>query len=80
MVFLNCSVTGDPTVSYYLGRPWGDFAKTVFIQSKLPAFIKPEGWHNWGRPAAESKRYSMLNIRTQAKGPKRVKEQAGPSN
>ncbi len=53
IVFLNCSITGDPTVSYYLGRPWGDFAKTVFIQSKLPAFIKPEGWHNWGRPAAE---------------------------
>lgn len=53
MVFLNCLITGDQSVSYYLGRPWGDFAKTVFIQSKLPAFIKPEGWHNWGRPVAE---------------------------
>lgn len=53
MVFFKCTITGENGVSYYLGRPWGDFAKTVFVQSKLPAFIKPEGWHNWGRPAAE---------------------------
>jgi pectinesterase len=53
MVFFKCTITGENGVSYYLGRPWGDFAKTVFMQSKLPAFIKPEGWHNWGRPAAE---------------------------
>lgn len=53
MVFFKCAITGEKGVSYYLGRPWGDFAKTVFMQSKLPAFIKREGWHNWGRPAAE---------------------------
>ncbi|WP_114790029.1 pectinesterase family protein [Niabella yanshanensis] len=53
MVFIKCAITGENGVSYYLGRPWGDFAKTVFIQSKLPAFIRPEGWHNWGRPSAE---------------------------
>lgn len=53
LVFLKCTIDGENGASYYLGRPWGDFAKTVFIQSKLPAFIKPEGWHNWGRPAAE---------------------------
>lgn len=53
MVFFKCTITGENGVCYYLGRPWGDFAKTVFVQSKLPAFIKPEGWHNWGRPAAE---------------------------
>lgn len=57
MVFFKCTITGEDGVSYYLGRPWGDFAKTVFIQSKLPAFIKPEGWHNWGRPAAEQTVY-----------------------
>ncbi len=53
MVFVKCTITGENGVSYYLGRPWGDFAKTVFIQSELPAFVRPEGWHNWGRPAAE---------------------------
>lgn len=53
MVFLRCTLSGAPGVQYYLGRPWGDFARTVFIQCALPAFIRPEGWHNWGRPQAE---------------------------
>ncbi|WP_346236171.1 pectinesterase family protein [Niabella insulamsoli] len=53
MVFLNCSITGDKGVSYYLGRPWGDYARTVFVKTTLPDFIRAEGWHNWGRPAAE---------------------------
>lgn len=57
MVFSKCTIDGEDGVSYYLGRPWGDFAKTVFKQSKLPEFIKPEGWHNWGRPAAEQTVY-----------------------
>ena len=56
-VFLNCKITGDSGLSYFLGRPWGDFAKTVFIKCQLPAFIKPAGWHNWGRSEAEKTVY-----------------------
>lgn len=52
-VFLRCNITGEPGVSYYLGRPWGNEAKTAFLYCKLPSFIRPEGWHNWGRPEAE---------------------------
>ncbi|MFV0605969.1 MAG: pectinesterase family protein [Niabella sp.] len=56
-VFLHCNITGDDGVSYYLGRPWGDFARTAFLYCKFPSFIKPEGWHNWGRTEAEKTVY-----------------------
>jgi len=53
-VFLNCKLTGDsPENSVYLGRPWRDFAQTVFINTEMGAHIKPEGWHNWSKPNAE---------------------------
>lgn len=53
-VFLNCKLTADPVVDkVYLGRPWRDYAKTVFINTEMGEHILPEGWHNWGRPEAE---------------------------
>ncbi|MDQ2658543.1 MAG: pectinesterase family protein, partial [Bacteroidota bacterium] len=53
-VFINCRITGDaPEKSYYLGRPWRPFAKTVFIRCYLDQHIRPEGWHNWNKPEAE---------------------------
>jgi pectinesterase len=53
-VFIRCTITGDaPAHSFYLGRPWRPFAKTVFINCVLGNQIRPEGWHNWGKPEAE---------------------------
>ncbi len=53
-VFKNCKITGDaPDNSFYLGRPWRPCAKTVFIDCWMGKLIKPEGWHNWGKPNAE---------------------------
>ena len=47
-VFLNCKITGDaPQASFYLGRPWRPYGKSVFIGCDLGGHIKPEGWHNW---------------------------------
>lgn len=54
-VFLNCKLTtnsGDKT--YYLGRPWRNYARTVYIKCEMAAHIKPEGWHNWGKPEAQT--------------------------
>lgn len=54
LVFLNCKITGDaPESTFYLGRPWRPFAKTVFINCYLDKQIKSEGWHNWNKPDAE---------------------------
>lgn len=53
-VFIDCKITGDaPEDSFYLGRPWRDYAQTVFINTEMASPIKPEGWHNWSKPQAE---------------------------
>ena len=47
-------ITAEPGVDrMYLGRPWRNFAKTVFIDCEMGDFILPEGWQNWGKPEAE---------------------------
>jgi pectinesterase len=57
-VFLHCNITGDaPAESFYLGRPWRPFAKTVFIRCNLDKQVKPEGWHNWSNAANEKTAY-----------------------
>jgi pectinesterase len=53
-VFKDCRLTAAPGVDkVYLGRPWGAYAKTVFIHCELGPHILPEGWHDWekeGKP------------------------------
>ncbi len=49
-VFHNCRLTSDcPEKSVYLGRPWRDYAKTVFLSCRMDAHIKPEGFHDWDK-------------------------------
>lgn len=52
-VFIDCTIKGDGVATHYLGRPWRDYAKTVFINTITDASIKDEGWHNWNKPQAE---------------------------
>lgn len=53
-VFLNSILTGDaPAEDVYLGRPWREYAQTVFINTTMGPHIKKEGWHNWSKPHAE---------------------------
>lgn len=55
LVFLNCKLTTNaPNNSYYLGRPWRNYAKTVFVKCEMGSHIKAEGWHNWGKKEAEA--------------------------
>lgn len=47
-VFVNCKLTADPKLkSVSLGRPWRNYAKTVFIKCELGKQIMPEGWTEW---------------------------------
>lgn len=49
-VFKDCKLESDcPTASVYLGRPWREYAKTVFINCELGAHIHPAGWHDWNK-------------------------------
>jgi pectinesterase len=48
-VFQACKLTAaDGVGKVYLGRPWRDYAKVVFMNCELGAHILPEGWANWG--------------------------------
>jgi PelA/Pel-15E family pectate lyase len=47
-VFINSTLTSENTSKgIYLGRPWRDYGRTVFIGTKMDAAIRPEGWHHW---------------------------------
>ncbi|MQL85972.1 hypothetical protein Taro_018495, partial [Colocasia esculenta] len=57
-VFQNCLVNGtadymalyrqNPAVhNNYLGRPWKEYSRTVFIRCNLGELIRPEGWLPW---------------------------------
>ena len=56
-VFKGCRFTaqGAPDASCYLGRPWREFAQTVLIDCGVGPHIRPEGWHDWGKPAFHEK-------------------------
>lgn len=62
-IFNRCNITTANDVdAMYLGRPWRDYAMTLFMNCTLPAIIKPEGWHNWNRPECEkTARYMEYN-------------------
>lgn len=53
-VFRHCRLTAAPGVTkVYLGRPWRDYARVVFLECELGSHIRPEGWHNWSNPDRE---------------------------
>lgn len=52
--FQNCTLEAAPElisspfpVSSYLGRPWKDFSRTVFLQCLMEVLIHPAGWLPW---------------------------------
>ena len=56
-VFLNSTLTSENTKNgIYLGRPWRDYGRAVFINTKMDAAIRPEGWHHW-EPQREKTAY-----------------------
>lgn len=71
-VFKNCKITADANATkVYLGRPWRQYAKTVFINCEMGKHILPEGWHNWSKPEAEiSSFYAEYNCTGEGFQPK----------
>ncbi|BBN05785.1 pectinesterase [Marchantia polymorpha subsp. ruderalis] len=44
-VFLNCTLTGyGPT---YLGRPWREYAKVLYIDTWMDSHVVSQGWEDW---------------------------------
>lgn len=54
LVIQNCKLFPDSKlwpdrkkIKSYLGRPWGPFATTVFLENSIEDFIDPEGYLPW---------------------------------
>ncbi|KAE9593702.1 putative pectinesterase [Lupinus albus] len=50
----NCSITASSdlatsngTTKSYLGRPWKQYSRTIFMQSFIDSLINPLGWSEW---------------------------------
>lgn len=50
----NCSIraaedlaSSNGSTQTYLGRPWKQYSRTVYIQSFLDSLINPSVWHEW---------------------------------
>jgi pectin methylesterase-like acyl-CoA thioesterase/lysophospholipase L1-like esterase len=66
-VFLNCNLTSNAAAhTVYLGRPWRDYAKTVFINCWMGEHIREEGWHNWDKQHAQK---SIFYAEYNSRGP-----------
>jgi pectinesterase len=63
-----------PNKMAYLGRPWRPYGSVTFIHCDLGDHIRPEGWHNWGKPDNEkTARYAEYgNTGPGAKADRRV--------
>lgn len=49
-VFNECRFTSNcPNESVYLGRPWRNYAKAVFLNCEIGAHICKEGFHDWNK-------------------------------
>ena len=47
-VFSKCRLTADNTkAGVYLGRPWRDYGRTVYLNTEMGEHIRPEGWNHW---------------------------------
>ena len=53
-IFKGCNFVSKecPPGSVYLGRPWRDYAKAVFIDCTIGEHICKDGFHDWDKPHA----------------------------
>ena len=47
-VFDHCRITAEAGAgTIYLGRPWRDYARVIFMNTRMDAAVHPEGWREW---------------------------------
>jgi pectinesterase len=59
-VFNHCTITGEPGVKTYLGRPWRQFGSVTYLNCEMSGVVRPEGWNDWKKPH-ETIRYAEFN-------------------
>ncbi len=62
IIFSHCRIDGAAGVKTYLGRPWRDYAQTVFLNCEMSEVVRPEGWSNWhGTERTKTARYAEFH-------------------
>jgi pectinesterase len=57
-VFKNCKLSAFEGVNkVFLGRPWRDNARVVYLNCELGEHITPEGWSNWDKTSRDKTAY-----------------------
>ncbi|MTK51829.1 pectinesterase family protein [Paludibacter sp.] len=57
-VFNECKLTAAEGVNKaYLGRPWRDYARVVYIHCAIGKHIAPAGWVNWDKTTRDKTAY-----------------------
>lgn len=56
-VFNQCTITGTPSNSTILGRPWRAYARVVYLNCSMDASIATVGWNDWDNAANQSTAY-----------------------
>src|SRR5262245_979728 len=47
-VFERCRISAAPGAGrIWLGRPWRDYARVVFLNTRIDAHVEPAGWREW---------------------------------
>jgi pectinesterase len=47
-VFDRCRITSDPGVGkLWLGRPWRDYSRVIFLNTRIDANLERDGWREW---------------------------------
>jgi pectinesterase len=47
-VFDRCRITAEAGArTIYLGRPWRDYARVIFMNTQMDAPVHPQGWREW---------------------------------
>jgi pectinesterase len=58
-VFANCTITAEPDVKTYLGRPWRPYASVIYLNTLMSSAIQPDGWRAWKKTdTQENARYA----------------------
>ncbi len=69
-VFINCTLTTDFAAdgTYYLGRPWREFAKTVFLNCEMGSHIHKESFSKWKNFEERSETCYYAQYKSRGKG------------
>jgi len=49
-VFSHCKITSEAGAKTLLGRPWRNYASTIFLNCEMSNAVQPPGWSDWGKP------------------------------